>query len=326
MNLQLAFRSADGDRSSVGLFYGMSLSFIDNRIWQIKEKEIEVIQDISAMGQTVKRLARGGKDVALVPTMGFLHEGHLALMREAGRHADVVITSIFVNPTQFGPSEDFAAYPRDLNHDMPLADSAGVDILFTPSAAAMYGNDHETFVDLHRLPNHLCGTSRPGHFRGVVTVVSKLFNIVKPQVAVFGKKDYQQFVIIRRLVKDLNYDVRIVGAPIVRDTDGVAMSSRNSYLSSQERESARSLFRGLQEAQQLVWNGSRDANELADHVSSLIHAHPHTKIDYVALCHPETLEAVSQVNEETLMALAVYIGSTRLIDNTVLTLHPPSTQ
>jgi pantoate--beta-alanine ligase len=158
----------------------------------------------------------------------------------------------------------------------------------------------------------------------VATVVSKLFNIVRPHVAVFGKKDYQQFVIIRRLVKDLNYGIRIVGVPIVRDTDGVAMSSRNTYLSSEERESARSLFKGLQEVQQLVWKGSKDVNALTDHVSNLIHAHPHTKIDYVALCDPETLEAVSRIDGETLMALAVYVGSTRLIDNTVLTLDRSS--
>jgi len=276
------------------------------------------------MHRTVNRLAGAGKGIAFVPTMGFLHEGHLALMREAGSHANVVITSIFVNPTQFGPSEDFTAYPRDLDRDAALAESAGVDILFTPSADAMYGKDHETFVDLDALPNHLCGISRPGHFRGVVTVVSKLFNIVKPQVAVFGKKDYQQFVIIRRLVQDLNYDVRILGVPIVRDIDGVAMSSRNSYLSSEERESARSLFRGLQEAQQLVWNDTRDASILADHVSRLIHSHPHTKIDYVVLCHPETLEAIPRVEEETLMALAVHVGPTQLIDNTVLTSNRPS--
>jgi pantoate--beta-alanine ligase len=252
--------------------------------------------------------------------MGFLHEGHLALMREAQKYADAVVISIFVNPAQFGPSEDFVTYPRDFHRDVRLAKSVGVDVIFAPSDTAMYGPEHETFIDLDRLPKYLCGASRPGHFKGVATVVTKLFNIVTPQVAVFGKKDYQQWAIIRRLVQDLNYDIRIVGVPTVRESDGLAMSSRNANLTAKERISARCLYQGLQKAQSLVSEGNATSQALITHIRAFILAHPYTEIDYIAVCDPETLEPVDQVKDETLMALAVRVGSTRLIDNAIL--HP----
>ena len=281
---------------------------------------IDIAESIPLIRQAVNHLARNEKTIAFVPTMGFLHEGHLALMREAKKYADAVIISIFVNPAQFGPSEDFATYPRDLHHDVRMAKSAGVDMIFAPSDTVMYEPNHETFVDLDRLPKHLCGTSRPGHFKGVATVVAKLFNIVTPQVAVFGKKDYQQWVIVRRLVQDLNYDIRIVGVPTVRESDGLAMSSRNANLSPEERVSARCLYQGLQKAQSLVIEGNTTSQELIIHLRNFILAHPYTEIDYIAVCDPETLEPVDQVKNETLMALAVRVGSTRLIDNAML--HP----
>ncbi|MCK4727940.1 MAG: pantoate--beta-alanine ligase [Desulfobacterales bacterium] len=279
---------------------------------------MRIITAIDDMQQEATRLLQTGKTIALVPTMGYLHEGHLALMREGRKHGDVLIISIFVNPTQFGPSEDFQTYPRDPDRDASLAESVGVDVVFTPEADAMYDKAYQTYVDLEMLPRYLCGLSRPGHFRGVGTVVTKLFNIVRPHVAIFGEKDYQQLVIIQRMVRDLNFDIRIIGVPIVREPDGLAMSSRNTYLSEDERRSALSLLQSLQQAQRSVAQGTRDAGQLAVAASELIRSYPYTKIDYVAVCDPETLENVSQVEGPTLMALAVWIGKTRLIDNMIL--------
>ena len=263
-------------------------------------------------------LSREEKIIAFVPTMGFLHEGHLALMREARRHADAVIISIFVNPAQFGPAEDFETYPRNLDRDVRLAKSVDVDVIFAPSNQTMYALNHETYVNLDELPKYLCGASRPGHFKGVATVVAKLFNIVTPDVAVFGEKDYQQLVVIRRLVRDLNFNVRVIGVPTVREADGVAMSSRNAYLSKDERLSARALYQGLQRAQQLTSEGITRTEAIVDRVKAFISSHPYTDIDYVTICNPETLEPVDQINGEALMALAVRVGATRLIDNAVL--------
>lgn len=265
-------------------------------------------------------MLQAGKTIAFVPTMGWLHEGHLALMREGRRHGDALVASIFVNPAQFGPAEDFEAYPRDLDRDMKLAESLGVDILFAPHARAMYGKAYQTYVDLEKLPGHLCGLSRPGHFRGVATVVTKLFNIVRPQVAIFGQKDYQQLAVIRRMVRDLNLDIRIIGVPTVRESDGLAMSSRNTYLSENERRSALSVFQSLQQARESVAEGIRDASTLIQRASEFIGSQPHVKMDYVAVCDPETLEAVERVEGPTLMALAVRVGKTRLIDNIILKL------
>lgn len=279
---------------------------------------IRILTAIDHMQREARHLLQTGKPIVLVPTMGFLHEGHLALMREGRKHGDFLIISIFVNPTQFGPAEDFQTYPRDLDRDVRLAESVGVDLIFAPESEAMYDNAYQTYVDLERLPRYLCGPSRPSHFRGVVTVVTKLFNIVRPDVAIFGEKDYQQLLVIRRMVRDLNFNTRIIGVPIVREPDGLAMSSRNTYLSEDERRSALSLFQSLQQAKTSVARGIRDPRQLTDAASDLIRSYPHTKIDYVAVCDPETLEDVSRVEGPALMALAAWVGNTRLIDNAIL--------
>ena len=270
------------------------------------------------MHQQTLRLVQAGRRIAFVPTMGYFHEGHLELMRQGKMRGDVLIISIFVNPTQFGPSEDFEAYPRDLDRDLALAQSVGVDMVFAPEAASMYEESYQTRVDLDLLPNHLCGLTRAGHFRGVATVVAKLFNIVRPEVALFGEKDYQQLAVIRQMVRDLNFDIEIVGIPTVREPDGLAMSSRNTYLSQEERVSALSLFKALEQAKKSVSEGITEAVQLIREASALIESHPHTRIDYVALCDPETLENVERVGESAVMALAVRIGKTRLIDNAIL--------
>ena len=282
------------------------------------EDHIPIITSIDDMQQQARRLLQSGKTIAFVPTMGYFHEGHLALMREGREHGDALITSIFVNPAQFGPAEDFETYPRDLNRDVSLAESAGVNIVFAPEAVAMYDKAYQTYIDLEPLSRHLCGPSRPGHFRGVATVVTKLFNIVKPHVAIFGEKDYQQLLIIRRMVRDLHFGIRIIGVPIVREADGLAMSSRNTRLSEDERRSALSLFRCLQQVKDSVAQGVKDPRQLVTEASELIRSYPYTKIDYVTLCHPETLENVDRVEGPTLMALAVWIGRTRLIDNAIV--------
>jgi pantoate--beta-alanine ligase len=283
------------------------------------ETFIKLIKETQPMQQESNHLLQEGKIIAFVPTMGYLHEGHLALMREGRKHGDALIVSVFVNPTQFAPTEDFQAYPRDLHRDARMAESVGVDVIFAPEPDVMYDKGHETYVNLEGLPVHLCGLSRPDHFRGVATVVAKLFNIVKPQVALFGEKDYQQLLVIRQLVRDLNFDIQIIGVPIVRETDGLAMSSRNRYLSRDERRSALSLHKSIQLVQERVAKGIGNASQLIAEASGLIRSHPHTRIDYVTLCDPETLQEVERIDKPTLMALAVWIGHTRLIDNAVLT-------
>jgi pantoate--beta-alanine ligase len=270
------------------------------------------------MRQETIRLLQSGKTVVLVPTMGYFHEGHLALMREGRKHGNALIVSIFVNPKQFGPAEDLQRYPRDLERDVTLAESVGVDVVFAPEAGAMYEEGFQTYVDLELLPRHLCGPSRPNHFRGVATVVAKLFNIVRPQIAIFGQKDYQQLAVIRRMVRDLNFGIRIVGVPTVREPDGLAMSSRNTYLSDEERRASLSLFTSLQQAQQAVGEGERDTGTLIRMTSEFITSHPYAKIDYVAVCDPDTLEDVNRIDKTALMALAVWVGDTRLIDNIIL--------
>jgi len=263
-------------------------------------------------------LRRQGKTIVFVPTMGFLHEGHLSLVREGKKQGDDLVVSIFVNPTQFGPGEDFESYPRDPERDIELLRKEGVDALFTPDAAGIYGNRFQTYVELEKLPNHLCGISRPIHFRGVATIVAKLFNIVKPHVAVFGRKDYQQLVVIRQMVRDLNYDIRIVGGTTVREPDGLAMSSRNNYLTPAQRISAVCLYKALVHAQTLVESGIKDALRIIAAASDLITSYKETAIDYVAICDPETLVDVKIVDRPVLMALAVKVGKSRLIDNMIL--------
>jgi pantoate--beta-alanine ligase len=261
---------------------------------------------------------RGKGKLAFVPTMGFLHEGHLSLMREGLHRADSLVVSIFVNPAQFGPGEDFEAYPRNLERDCELAEKVGANIVFTPNEKSLYPAGFQTYVRLEELPNHLCGISRPLHFRGVATVVAKLFNIVTPHIAVFGQKDYQQLLIIRRMVRDLNFNIEIIGHPIVREPDGLAMSSRNSYLTSDQRKRALALYNALKKTQFLIESGITDAAVIIDEISKFIRSHPETRIDYVALCDPETLDDIKTIDGPVLTALAVKVGNTRLIDNMIL--------
>jgi len=262
---------------------------------------------------------RQGRTIAFIPTMGFLHDGHLSLIREGCRHGSEVVVSIFVNPTQFGPGEDLDTYPRAFEQDCELAEKTGATLIFHPTREDLYGENYQTFVTLEKLPFHLCGLSRPVFFRGVATVVTKLFNIVKPHIAVFGEKDYQQLLVIRRMVRDLNFDIRIIGAPTVREPDGLAMSSRNSYLSPDERRRALCLFQALKRAEEMVREGVRNVSELIGAVRELIDVHPDTVVDYIEIFDPETIEPIAAVNSPARMALAVKIGKTRLIDNTLLT-------
>jgi pantoate--beta-alanine ligase len=263
------------------------------------------------------KILEGGK-IALVPTMGFLHEGHLSLIKEGIKRADHLVVSIFVNPTQFGPGEDLASYPRNFSKDTDLAKTAGADVIFAPGADDLYPENYQTYISLDNLPNHLCGISRPGHFKGVATVVAKLFNIVKPHVAIFGMKDYQQLAVIRQMTKDLNFDIEIIGAPTVREPDGLAMSSRNAYLSKNIRPSALSLFKALNNAQQLVSKGITDSAVLINETASLIGAYKKTTVDYISICDPETLEDIKIIEKQALMAIAVKVDNTRLIDNMMI--------
>lgn len=274
---------------------------------------MEICRDIASVRSW--RQARQGS-VAFVPTMGYLHEGHLELMREAARRADHVIVSIFVNPTQFGPGEDFESYPRDLERDAALCASVGVDAVFSPSDAEMYPPGSLTAVSVERMTDHLCGAHRPGHFDGVTTIVSKLFNIVSPDVAVFGQKDYQQLAVIRRMVRDLNFPIEIVGVPTVREEDGVAMSSRNRYLGEDDRIRARALSAGLTQAWRAWQDGERVASVLLSAVMQQVAKHPELSIDYVEAIDPDSLATLSgQITGGCVIALAVHVGSARLIDN-----------
>jgi pantoate--beta-alanine ligase len=259
-----------------------------------------------------------GRSIAFVPTMGFLHEGHLSLMRIARERADILVASIFVNPTQFAPGEDFEAYPRDMARDLAQAAAVNVDIVFTPDDKMMYPEGFQTYVNLERLGRGLCGLSRPIFFRGVATVVAKLFNIVQPNIAVFGEKDYQQLMIIRRMVRDLNFDIKIVAGAIVREADGLAMSSRNAYLRPEQRPAALSLFQTLCQSQALVRGGERAADAIIAAATRYIESFDQTRIDYIAIVDPESLKDMTIIDRPARMALAVKVGSTRLIDNGAL--------
>ena len=256
--------------------------------------------------------------IGLVPTMGFLHEGHLSLMRIARQNADTVITSIFVNPTQFGPNEDLDAYPRDFERDEALCEAEGVNAIFYPTPETMYPPNYSVYVNEDTMSAGLCGASRPIHFKGVLTVVAKLFNICTPDVAVFGEKDAQQLRLLRRLALDLDFDVRIESGPIIRESDGVAMSSRNKYLSEDERAHATILRRALDLAEQRFAEGERDANIIIQAMTDLIQTAPTAKIDYLEAVDDENLTPVSTIDVPTLIALAVQFGQARLLDNTVL--------
>jgi len=279
---------------------------------------MKVIKTADKMQSWSETVHRRGETVALVPTMGYFHRGHLSLMETGRKMADHLVVSLFVNPTQFGENEDLDSYPSDLEKDLELADAKGASVVFTPPRNDIYPERFQTFVELSLLPHHLCGMDRPVHFKGVATVVTKLFNIVRPEVAIFGAKDFQQLQVIRQLVKDLNFNIKIVGCPIVREATGLAMSSRNVYLSSDERQSALSLSRSLELAERIIKGGERDALLIKSKVVDMIMGYVHTAIDYVVVCDPETLEDIDRVRGPVLIAMAVKVGGTRLIDNRVI--------
>lgn len=279
---------------------------------------MQVTEKIAEMREWSESSRRDGHRIVLVATMGFLHEGHLCLVRDAKARGDRVVVSIFVNPKQFGPNEDFAAYPRDLERDARLLEKDDVDILFHPSVEAMYPSGAQTCVEVERLSLPLCGAMRPGHFRGVATVVAKLFNIIRPHAAVFGEKDYQQLQLIRRMVRDLSMDVEIIGHPIVREADGLALSSRNAYLTTAERQAAVCLSRSLCKADRLMRRGETSARALRCLVRSELEKEPLAQVEYVKLCDAETLEDIDKVDDTALLALAVRFGKARLIDNRLL--------
>lgn len=293
----------------------LSLSSGDLRLFF--EEKMKILNSIAEMQSYAESLRLQGKRISFVPTMGYFHEGHLSLMREAGKISDCLAVSIFVNPTQFGPKEDLSRYPRDFDRDCELAKSVNVDVIFNPSDQEMYPENYQTYVNVEKVTQDLCGASRPGHFRGVTTVCCKLFNIVKPHTAVFGKKDFQQFVTIKRMVADLNLDLGIIGVPTVREPDGLAMSSRNVYLKENERSSALSLVNSLQLAQKLYDGGERKSSRILSEVIKMIKSVPYTEIDYVKLCDAEKLIEVDEINLPAVIALAVRVGTTRLIDNHV---------
>ncbi len=278
----------------------------------------EILRDAAAMRSRAEAQRRCGKRIAVVPTMGALHDGHLSLIRAARARADLVVATIFVNPTQFSPGEDYAQYPRSESEDAAKARAAGADLIYAPRAEEMYPAGYDTYVDVTALSEPLCGASRPGHFRGVATVVTKLFHATRPHVAVFGEKDYQQLVIVRRLSRDLDLGVRIVGMPIVRADDGLALSSRNAYLSPDERRDATALYRGLEAARNRHADGEREADDLVACARAAVDAAPRAELEYAEIRDAETLELVRRVDRPAVLAVAARVGSARLIDNTVL--------
>ena len=273
---------------------------------------------VSTIAEMKEARSRISNSVGFVPTMGYLHEGHLSLVKRAKAENEVVVVSIFVNPTQFGPEEDFARYPRDFGRDTALLEGEGVDLVFAPSAEDMYPEGSDGWVEVGKITERLEGAIRPGHFKGVTTVVAKLFNIVQPHRAYFGQKDAQQAIVIKKMVRDLNMNLEIIVAPTVREADGLAMSSRNTYLNSEERKAALVLWKSINLAQQLCSRGERNANYLRQEMIALISKEPLARIDYVSIADPETLEELGEANAPALVSLAVYIGKTRLIDNLLL--------
>lgn len=276
---------------------------------------MNIIETVAEVLNQVKSWRREGLTVGLVPTMGYLHEGHQSLIERACKENDRVVVSVFVNPTQFGPTEDLESYPRDLNHDAKLCENVGADIVFHPTPEEMYPNGFCSFVDMDILTKELCGLSRPVHFRGVCTVVSKLFNIVQPDRAYFGEKDAQQLAVIKRMVMDLNMDIEIVGCPIIREADGLAKSSRNTYLSAEERKAALVLSQSILAGKQLAEQGEADAKKIVQKMTDIIKAEPLAKIDYVKIVDLMTMQQIEKIDRPFLAAIAVYIGKTRLIDN-----------
>lgn len=276
---------------------------------------MKIITSLRRMRQWTEEQRWRDKTIGFVPTMGALHEGHRSLMRAAQKRCDAVVVSLFVNPAQFGPNEDFNRYPRDPKGDAALCRREKADILFMPTAEAIYPEGHDTKVLVGRIGEVLEGALRPGHFSGVATVVAKLFQIVRPGVAYFGQKDYQQTVVIKRMTRDLNFPVKIIVSPTVREPDGLAMSSRNRYLSAEERDASRVLFKALQRGRERIQEGERDSAAIRDAMSVLIQEEPRAQIEYAAIAHPDTLQEVAQIKGPAVLLLAVRIGQTRLIDN-----------
>ncbi len=278
---------------------------------------IKIVKTVAEVRAIVKAQKREGKTVGLVPTMGYLHEGHKSLIVRAVKENDFVVVSDFVNPTQFGPNEDFESYPRDINKDAELCEIAGADLIFNPEAEEMYQNQL-TGVTMMGITEYLCGASRPTHFNGVCQVVAKLFNIVTPDRAYFGEKDAQQLMVIKKMVTDLNFDIEIVGCPIIREDDGLAKSSRNTYLNSDERQAALCLSRSLKKAKKMIDDGESDANVIRNVIREEIEKEPLARIDYVEVVDLDTLAPTDKISGGILTAIAVYIGKTRLIDNFII--------
>lgn len=276
---------------------------------------MKIVQTVEAVRAQVKEWREAGFSVGLVPTMGYLHEGHKSLIDRAVAENDRVVVSDFVNPMQFGPKEDLASYPRDLERDAALCEAAGAHLIFHPEPENMYRDNFSSFIDMNTLTGGLCGKTRPTHFRGVCTVVGKLFNIVQPDRAYFGQKDAQQLAVIRHMVQDLNFNLEVIGCPIVREADGLAKSSRNTYLSPEERQAALILSKSLEHGKSLIDAGERSAAVIKQAVQAMIETEPLAKIDYVELVDWNTLEPVERIEGPVLNAIAVYIGKTRLIDN-----------
>ncbi len=279
---------------------------------------MQVFEKIKDISNFIKELKAQKKTIGFVPTMGFLHEGHLSLMRYAKKVTDVVVVSIFVNPAQFGPKEDFNTYPRDIEGDKGKCLDAGVDILFMPSASEIYPEGYLTYVNVEKITDVMCGASRPGHFKGVATIVAKLFDIVKPDKAFFGQKDYQQTLVIKKMAADLNMDIDVEALPTVREPDGLAMSSRNSYLNEEERKAATCLYWSLTKAEEMIKNGERNSAKIIGDMQKIIEAEKLARIDYITIADAETLEEIKTIDKKAVIALAVWIGKTRLIDNIVV--------
>ena len=279
---------------------------------------MKIVSTVEQVREEVKKWRQQGLTVGLVPTMGYLHEGHKSLIDKAVAQNDKVVVSVFVNPIQFGPTEDLATYPRDLERDAALCEDAGAALIFHPEKEDMYFDDFCTYIDMDGLTKGLCGKTRPIHFRGVCTVVGKLFNIVHPDRAYFGQKDAQQLAVVRRMVRDLNFDLEIVGCPIIREEDGLAKSSRNTYLSEEERKAAVILHKGLVKGEEMVSAGEKDVKKVLDAITEIIESEPLARIDYVEAVGFDNIETIDTIEGSVLVAVAVYIGKTRLIDNFIV--------
>jgi pantoate--beta-alanine ligase len=285
---------------------------------------MKVIKSPEEIQRYCKSARASGKTVGFVPTMGFFHEGHLSLMRRCVSENDLCVVSIFVNPTQFGPSEDYENYPRDFHRDALMAEKMGVDVIFHPDPGDIYPPGYATYVNVERLTEKMCGSSRPGHFRGVTTIVTKLFNLVLPDKVYFGQKDAQQSIVIKRMVKDLNFDIDVVVIPTIRESDGLAMSSRNRYLNPEERQAALVLIKSLNLAKKLIKSGQRNSAEIINSMRDMIGSEPLARVDYISIVDANTLADLDEIEGETLIALAVYVGKTRLIDNILVNAINPS--